>query len=315
MEQFLRQLQTIPEVAELIRRVEDGGCPAAVSGLQPVQRACVGAAVAAGSGRPAVFLCGDEREVQVLAGDLETLTGTRPVTLLGREWQFRPGAVGSRDWERSRLAALYALARGEASAVVATVDAVCSRTLPPELLRSLAVTLTAGGQAELRQLTERLLSAGYTRCDQVEGVGQFALRGGILDVFSPLMDQPVRCEFFDDEIDSMGAFDPGSQRRTRNVKSALILPAAEVLPHCAEGGVSGLAESSPPWRTDWPAGRRRSRSSRPCGRTRSGCGAARPHRPRTGIWRPSTRRSPPAWTICPRMRRCSSARAAGWTSG
>ena len=242
MEQFLRQLQTIPEVAELIRRVEDGGCPAAVSGLQPVQRACVGAAVAAGSGRPAVFLCGDEREVQVLAGDLETLTGTRPVTLLGREWQFRPGAVGSRDWERSRLAALYALARGEASAVVATVDAVCARTLPPELLRSLAVTLTVGGQAELRQLTERLLSAGYARCDQVEGVGQFALRGGILDVFSPLMDQPVRCEFFDDEIDSMGTFDPATQRRTRNVDTALILPAAEVLPHCAEGGLPGLAE-------------------------------------------------------------------------
>ena len=85
MEQFLRQLQTIPEAAELIRRVEEGGCPAAVSGLQPVQRACVGAAVAAACGRPAVFLCGDEREVQVLSADLETLTGRRPVTLLGRE--------------------------------------------------------------------------------------------------------------------------------------------------------------------------------------------------------------------------------------
>ena len=66
MEQFLRQLQTIPEMAELIRRVEDGGCPAAVSGLQPVQRACVGGAVAAGTRRPAVFLCGDEREVHCL---------------------------------------------------------------------------------------------------------------------------------------------------------------------------------------------------------------------------------------------------------
>ena len=99
MEQFLRQLQTIPEAAELIRRVEEGGCPAAVSGLQPVQRACVGAAVATACGRPAVFLCGDEREGQVLSADLETLTGKCPVTLLGREWQFRPGAVGSRDWE------------------------------------------------------------------------------------------------------------------------------------------------------------------------------------------------------------------------
>ena len=242
MEQFLRQLQTIPEAAELIRRVEEGGCPAAVSGLQPVQRACVGAAVAAACGRPAVFLCGDEREVQVLSADLETLTGRRPVTLLGREWQFRPGAVGSRDWERSRLAALYALAQGDAPVVVATADGLMARTLPPETLRSLAITLEVGGQAELGALAEQLLSAGYTRCEQVEGVGQFALRGGILDVFSPLMDQPVRCEFFDDEIDSMGAFDPGTQRRTKNVTSAQILPAAEVLPHCAPGGLTGLAE-------------------------------------------------------------------------
>ena len=64
MKQFLEQLKAIPEVAELIRRMEEGGCPAAVSGLQPVQRACVGAAAAQAAGRPAVFLCGDEREAR-----------------------------------------------------------------------------------------------------------------------------------------------------------------------------------------------------------------------------------------------------------
>ena len=85
MEQFLEQLNTIPEVSELIRRVEEGGCPAAVTGLQPVQRACVGAAIAKAADRPAVFVCGDEREVQQLAGDLESLTGQRPVVLqIGR---------------------------------------------------------------------------------------------------------------------------------------------------------------------------------------------------------------------------------------
>ena len=243
MEQFLQQLNTIPEVAELVRRVEEGGCPAAVTGLQPVQRACVGAAVAAAAGRPAVFVCGDEREVRQLAGDLRTLTGKEPVTLLSREWQLRPGAVSSREWERGRLAALYALAQGEARAVVATADALLARTMPPALLKSLAVTLEAGGRVDLKQLTDSLLSAGYTRCQQVEGVGQFALRGGILDVFSPLMDQPVRCEFFDDEIDSMGTFDPGTQRRTANVDTALLLPAAEVLSRSAEGGLAGLGEN------------------------------------------------------------------------
>ena len=242
MDRFLEKLNTLPQVAELVQRVEAGGCPAAVTGLQPVQRACVGAAVAKATGRPAVFVCGDEREVQTLCADLETLTGQAPVRLLGREWQFRPGAVASRDWERGRLAALYALASGAAPVTVATADALLARTMPPALLKSLAVTLEPGKRMDLKALMESLTQAGYTRCQQVEGVGQFALRGGILDVFSPLMEQPVRCEFFDDEIDSMGAFDPGTQRRTRNLDTALILPAAEVLPHSAPGGLVGLAE-------------------------------------------------------------------------
>ena len=240
MEQFLRQLNQISEVAELVRRVEDGGCPVAVNGLQPVQRACVGAAVALACGRPAVFVCGDEREARQLSGDLETLTGEKAVLLLSREWQLRPGTIASRDWERSRLAALYSLTQGTPKVIIATADALMARTMPPALLQSLAIRLEVGGQADLKNLADKLLAAGYARCEQVEGVGQFALRGGILDVFSPLMEHPVRCEFFDDEIDSLGSFDPGTQRRTANVESALLLPAAEVLPRCAEGGLSGL---------------------------------------------------------------------------
>ena len=121
--------------------------------------------------RPAVFVCGDEREAQQLRGDLQTLLGAEPVVLLGREWQLRPGAIASRDWERSRLAALYALSRGEAPVTVATADALCARTLPPKLLHSLALTLEVGARADLNELADRLVSAGYTRCQQVEGVG------------------------------------------------------------------------------------------------------------------------------------------------
>ena len=83
---------------------------------------------------------------------------------------------------------------------------------------------------DITALTEQLVRSGYVRCQQVEGAGQFALRGGILDVFSPAMEQPVRCEFWDDELDAMGEFDVSTQRRTHNVKEALLLPAGEVLP-------------------------------------------------------------------------------------
>ncbi|MDD5932014.1 MAG: transcription-repair coupling factor [Oscillospiraceae bacterium] len=243
MTEFLKKLQTLPEVEELLRRVDGGGCPAAVSGLQSVQRACVGAAVAAGAGRSAVFLCGDEREARQLSGDLTALLGEAPVLLLSREWQLRSMTVASREWEQSRLSALHRLAQEECRVVVATADALMARTMPPAVLKKLTVTLEIGGRQDIAGLTELLLSAGYARCDQVEGPGQFALRGGILDVYSPLMSQPVRCEFFDDEIDSMGTFDPATQRRTANVESALLLPAAEVLPACAKGGLSGLGET------------------------------------------------------------------------
>ena len=88
-----------------------------------------------------------------------------------------------------------------------------------------------------------LTAAGYTRCEQVEGVGQFALRGGILDFYSPAEDGPIRVEFFGDEADSMGLFDVNTQRRVENRKSAEILPAAEVLPQFAPGGYAGLLEA------------------------------------------------------------------------
>lgn len=132
MEQFLQQLQTIPETAELIRRVEEGGCRQRSADCSR----CSGPAWAprwpGERGRPAVFVCGDEREVRQLSGDLRTLMEQEPVQLLAREWQFRPGAVSSREWERSRLAALYALARGQAPVVVTTADALMARTLPPQ---------------------------------------------------------------------------------------------------------------------------------------------------------------------------------------
>ncbi len=240
MERFLEQLNTIPEVASLTQRVEAGGCPAAVTGLQPVQRACVGAAVAHATGRPVLFVCGDEREAQTICADLRTLLEKEPVVLPGREWQLRPGAIGSHAFEQSRLGALYALTEGM-TAAVATADALMARTLPPALLRRLTTEVSLGQRVDPAELARHLTEAGYVRCQQVEGVGQFALRGGILDVYSPMMDQPVRIEFFDDEVDSMGTFDPSTQRRVKNVHEARLLPAAEVLPGAAEGGLGGLA--------------------------------------------------------------------------
>ena len=127
--------------------------------------------------------------------------------------------------------------------LVCTAEGLLQKTSPADALQGAAVTLKMGERCDLADLSRRLTAAGYTRADQVEGVGQFALRGGILDVFSPLMEEPVRCEFFDDEIDSLGSFDTATQRRTKNLDSALLLPAAELLP---EAGLASCFDCLPP---------------------------------------------------------------------
>ena len=229
----------LPELRELREAIEAGRCPASVSGLSPVHRAMAVAALRQSMQRPFVVLCADEAEARRMAVDLQTLTGIEPALLFAREWQLRDRVYGSHSFEQQRLGTLCSLAAGKVTALVATVDGILQRTLPPDALRDAALTLKPGARHDLNDLARQLDASGYARAEQVEGVGQFAVRGGILDVWSPLA-EPVRVEFFDDEIDAMGEFDVTTQRRTKNIKKLTVLPAAEVLPDAAEGGREGL---------------------------------------------------------------------------
>ena len=242
MKQLLQALMRIPEAEALAAAVETGGCPAAVTGLGGVHRTQIAGAIAQRTGRPLVMVCSDEGEAGRLAGDLEILLGEgetpcRVGRLFARELFVRAGTVISRQWEHNRIAALYELGGGGDQVLVATAEALLQKTSPPRLLREAAIPLEVGKRYDPAALAFRLTEAGYSRADQVEGVGQFALRGGILDVFSPLMAEPVRCEFFDDEVDSLGSFDIISQRRTKNLESALLLPAVELLPGAEKAAV------------------------------------------------------------------------------
>ena len=236
-------LSGVPEFPRLLAALDSGGCPAAVSGLSAVHRAHFAAGIWQQTGRPVVLLCADETEADRLAEDLTAFTGQAVRRLSARDFTFHNAAVVSRQGEHRRLSALRALAAGESPLTVCTVESLLQRTLPRALLTQCAQMLRVGESHDLPELAERLSAAGYTRCEQVEGVGQFALRGGILDVFSPAFDRPVRAEFFGDEIDSMGLFDVSSQRRTVNLREAEILPASEVLPQFAPGGFPGLLEA------------------------------------------------------------------------
>ena len=224
MNALLKELLQMPEAHALLDSTLRRDKPM-VTGVSPVHRAMLAAAMLQETGRPMLLLCGDETEAARLCGDLHALTG-RDVTLLRRrDWQLRPSAAASRSWEHQRLAALYAMASGQAPLVVAAIDAAVQRCVPKDVLLETVIALKVGESYPIEPLTARLTAAGYVRCQQVEGPGQFALRGGILDVFSPAMEQPVRCEFWDDELDAMGVFDVTTQRRVHNLEETLLLPA------------------------------------------------------------------------------------------
>ncbi len=243
MKQLLTAVQAIPEFHKLLAALDSGASPAAVSGLAPIHRAFFAAGLRQATGRPVALFCADDAECRRMADDLKTLTGEEVLTLPAREFTFHNAAVVSRQWEHRRLEILWALAQEDIPFLVAPAEALIQRTMPPELLTQASRIIQMGRQYDLNELAEALTAAGYSRCDQVEGVGQFALRGGILDFFSPAYPQPVRIEFFGDEVDSMGLFDTATQRRTETLEEARILPAAEVLPQFAPGGTAGLVRA------------------------------------------------------------------------
>ena len=234
-------LKASPEFAELINRIDGGGCPLVISGVEAVHAAHLAAAVRVLAGVPVVVVCPDELSCERMSANISALAEEAAVRLTAREFTFYNAESVSRELEHGRLRALAALALGKAPLCVATPDALMQRCAPKQLLLDRAAELKTGDEFSPDALCELLVSAGYKRSAQVEGAGQFARRGGIVDFFSPAHDDPVRVEFFGDEIDLMGFFDVTSQRRTENVQSALILPAAETLPQLCAGGEEGFA--------------------------------------------------------------------------
>lgn len=239
---LLQALEKSPEYQQLLDAISRGSA-AAVSGLSQITRSHFLAALHAKSSRPSVFLVQDELAASRLQEELESFLGVQIPILPERELTFVEASGVSRQWEQKRLKLLYDLAAGKLPLLIASFGAMALRTMPRAVLFSASILLRVGASFTPEDLIERLTQAGYSRTTLVEGVGQFALRGGILDVYSPGEAMPMRCEFFGDELDAMGFFDPTTQRRTENTEQALLLPVAESLPSLHPEGVDGFAGS------------------------------------------------------------------------
>ncbi len=241
MDLLLDALKRLPEFGRVCAALS-GGKHAAVSGAAQINRSHLIAGLVRELKRPLLVVCQDDMVAQRTQAELAAFLGREYPVLPGRDLTFYDSSAVSRQWEQRRLRRLYDFAAGKTRLLIATWEALSLRTMPRASLLASAITLRLGDTCGPDALTARLLQAGYSRCDLVEGVGQFAVRGGILDVFSPSADNPIRLEFFGDELDTMGCFDPLTQRRTENLDQVVLLPVAETLPMLHPGGVEGLCE-------------------------------------------------------------------------
>ena len=239
MEKLLSVLKSIPEYSALLDAIANRES-VAVTGIGQINRSHILASVRRHQSLPMVIVCQDDLGARTLQEELHAFLGETVPILPSRELTLYDTSVVSRAWEQKRLRQLYDLQSGVTQLQIMTWDAISQRTMPPEVLRSAAFTLEIGKEYTMERLSARLIGAGYSRYGMVEGPGQFAIRGGILDVFSPAADAPIRAEFFGDELDSMGYFDPDTQRRTENVQSITILPVGETQPRLHPQGIAGL---------------------------------------------------------------------------
>ncbi|MCD8356196.1 MAG: transcription-repair coupling factor [Clostridia bacterium] len=239
MERITQLITDLTEYDTITESIRNGKTPVEVTGLSPIHKANLAAALAGQLHRQAIVICPNDLACDRMARDLEAFSERSVEILPAREFIFHNMESSSREYEHRRISVLRDMAAGKKT-IVTTVPALLMATIPPEQLKKATFTIDFSGEYDTDELMQRLLLAGYRRCMQVEGEGQFSLRGGILDIFVPGEGNPVRIEFFGTEVDTMSYFDIGSQRRTRSLERLVCLPNMEVLPTLAPDGVNGL---------------------------------------------------------------------------
>ena len=179
----------------------------------------------ASSPRRTVIIVPDDAEAKRIA-DFVADCGADAAYYPARDFNFN-NITASHDFEHERLSVLYRLMSRDDFTVVTTPQAALSVTLSPEKLAAYCVELTRDGELDVGELAEHLVAAGYRRSDLVESRGQFAVRGGIVDVYPP-SGEPVRVELFGDEIDRLGHFSVDTQRfEGDELDSVTLVPALE----------------------------------------------------------------------------------------
>lgn len=220
--------KNIPEFLSLAAAVRKDRLPCGATGLSHIHKAHMISSLCMSLERRALVITPDEAEATKLCADMQGF-GIRAFVFPARDFSFRTDEIASREYEHKRLKILGKMLGGDYDAVVLSAEAALQFTVPPAMLMNNSFSVAVGEDCDTAELITTLLRCGYVRSEQVDGPGQFASRGGILDFFPPDAEHPYRIEFWGDSVDSIATFDGESQRRLESVDEVEITPAREVL--------------------------------------------------------------------------------------
>ena len=231
---LLSRLAEHPDGAALIA---DGGRAFVSQSMRPYLVAAL--ADGAAADRPTLVVAGDDRQARDLAADLRAWLEPRPVRFYpSRGVAYESHLAPPPHLVGLRVAALDALlaerADGEEPPVVVVSAVALSEKVPDPALRPHSFTIRVGDLLDLDEVGQQLVAAGYERVDQVDDRGQFAIRGGILDLYPATEDRAVRIDLFDIEVESIRFFSTFTQRSLGETEAIEIAPAAELAPEHRE---------------------------------------------------------------------------------
>ncbi len=223
------------EYGEIIRTLKERGkrakpYPSLVTGLcegaiDVFLASCI-SEIGAGV-KPALICAPDEKTASGLMSSLSSF-GLRTAIYPERD-PVLYNIISSHELEHERIAVLTDILSDTLDVVIATPTAALSYTIPSDTLKEATLTLSVGDEVEMDDLTDFLIKSGYVRSDLVDGKGKFSVRGGIVDIYPPQLQSPVRMELFGDEIDQMGYFDLMTQRKTEKIQHFTVTCAREIL--------------------------------------------------------------------------------------
>ncbi|MDR3753364.1 MAG: transcription-repair coupling factor [Terracidiphilus sp.] len=232
--EMFAELEHAPGFERVRRHLSLGAGRRRVSGLTSTARALYLPLMARAAKQPVIVIVADNKAAEALEPLLKAgceLTGAvdpaRVVRFPAHDVLPFENLSPHPDVQEQRAAALWKLSTGAVDILIAPVESAALKLFDLEYYAGLAVTLKRGEEVDIETLTAHLASVGYTQMDIVEMPGQFTRRGGILDVYSPESDRPVRIEFFGDEIETIRKFDPETQRSQSGLDETQLQPLTE----------------------------------------------------------------------------------------